>query len=53
MKLTKKTHLVMCLGTDYKTWTSGLPRRIASGHFWQVSPHKEFQKLIVITFEHL
>ena len=37
----------------HKTWTSGLPGHIASEHFWQVCPHKEFQKMIVITFEHL
>ena len=35
------------------TWTSGLPGHIASGHFWQVFLQKEFQKMIIITFEHL
>ena len=37
----------------HSPWTLGLPGHIASGHFWQVFPHKEFRKLIVIAFEHL
>ena len=50
--LVKHFDLYVCLKLVY-TWTSGLPGQIASGHFWQVFPHKEFQKMIVITFKHL
>ena len=34
-------------------WTSRLPGCIVSLHFWQVCPHKEFKKMILISFEHL
>ena len=36
-----------------RPWTSGLPGHIASGHFWQLFPHKEFQKMVIMTFVQL
>ena len=34
-------------------WTSGLPGYEASWLFWQVCTHTEFQKVVLISFEHL
>ena len=36
-----------------RAWTSVLSGHIGFWHFWQVCPHKEFQKMVVISFEHL
>ena len=36
-----------------KTWTSGLPGRLASGQFFQICQFKGWPKMIVISFEHL
>ena len=36
-----------------EAWTSVLSGHIGFWHFWQVCPHKEFQKMVVISFEHL
>ena len=37
----------------HNPWTSVLSGHIGFWHFWQVCPHQEFQKMVVISFEHL
>ena len=36
-----------------RAWTSVLPGHIGFWHFWQVPPHEEFEKMVLISFEHL
>ena len=36
-----------------QSWTSVLPGHISYWHFWQVFPYKEFQKTVLISFDHL
>ena len=35
------------------SWTSGLPGRLASGHFLKLCQFKRWPKMIVISFVHL
>ena len=43
---------VICIAL-LRSWTSALPGHIGYWHFWQVCPHKEYQKMVLISFEHL
>ena len=47
------SHLVESISKWTSTWISGLPGHTGFWNFWQVCPHEEFQKLVLISFEHL
>ena len=52
-----KTEIKSSLANDTqflgKPWTSVLPGHNGYWHFSQVCPHKEFQKMVLISLEHL
>ena len=41
------------VSTYVRSWTSGLPGRLASGHFLKLCQFKRWPKMIVISFVHL